>query len=89
LEVECPSNYTGLWLKDSLLAWALCETAFKSGAAKSIRLEYFADKNTVELLFDLANAELVEKMKKSLKCRTKKRQHPPHRQTSAVGAASM
>ena len=67
LEVECPSNYSGLWLKDSMLAWMLCETAFKSGVAKLIRLVHFPDVSTEKVLFDSNTPALVEQMEQSLR----------------------
>jgi hypothetical protein len=75
LEVECPSNYSSLWLKDSLLGWQLCETAFKSGVAKIIRFVEFPDANTEKVLFDSNKPALVKQMEQSLKRNLKKRKN--------------
>ena len=73
LDVDCPNSSTGLWLKDRLQAWRICETAFKSGAATMIRLSFYPNKNTEEILFDSKNKGLVEKMEQSLKRQAEKR----------------
>src|ERR1035441_9633681 len=72
LSVDSPKSSTGLWLSDSLLAWALCETAFKSRAAKTIQLLFYPDKDTEEVLFDSHDKELVEKIEQSLKRKAKR-----------------
>jgi hypothetical protein len=71
LEVEGPTSYSGQQIKNPQLAWVLCEIAFESGTAKRIKLSYYLDANTQELLFDTSNPMMVETMKQTLKLRPK------------------